>query len=680
MKNTNTRRGEQRSPVEKINNAKVNSLRANVVCPYKQKEVVAQLSKRTADSLYYFHQGTNYKSYDFLGCHFLHNYDDPKCRDVKCEYGKAVFRVWAPRARAVSLVGDFNNWDDKAHRMKRISDGGVWEVEVDYVAQYQKYKFQITTGNGRKLMKSDPYATFNETNGGTASMVFDINGYKWNDSEYMAKRAKKNHYESPMNIYEVNLASWKRKPDGSHYTYRMLADELVDYCVDMGYTHVELMPINEYPFEGSWGYQVTGYFSVTSRFGSPHDFMYFVDKAHQKGLGVIIDWVPAHFPKDANGLVEFDGEPLYEHPQPDRMEHKSWGTRIFDYGRCEVQSFLTSSAMMLLDYFHVDGLRVDAVASMLYLDYDRQDGEWTPNQHGENKNLEAIAFLQKLNIAVFGHFPDTLMIAEESTAWPMVTRPVSMGGLGFNFKWNMGWMNDVLEYVCVDPWFRCDHHNKLTFSMMYAFTENFMLPISHDEVVYGKGSLINKMFGNYDQKFDGLRTFLTYMYTHPGKKLLFMGSELGQFDEWSHNRGVQFNLLFYDKHLKTQEFVRALNHLYKDMPELHETDFDWSGFRWISVADKESNVLAYARKSKSGEEVICVFNFSLAERKGYKIKVAPGLYEEIFTTAKEKFGGWESTNIRMRTKSDAKGESYLNVNLAPQSAVILKKTLNCFKV
>ena len=630
------------------------------------------------ERLYLFHQGTYYKSYEFFGCHFLHNQEYNQ-RDICCEFGKAVFRVWAPRAKAVALIGDFNEWNNTSHVMKKINKSGVWEVQVEFVARYHKYKYEITTTDGRRLLKADPYATFNETNGDTASMVYDINGYVWSDQNYLSVKRAKNVYESPMNIYEVNLLSWKRKHDGSKFTYRELATELVDYCVDMGYTHIEIMPITEYPFEGSWGYQCTGFFSVTSRLGSPHDFMYFVDKAHQKGLGIILDWVPAHFPKDAHGLVEFDGEHLFEPSHWAKMEHKSWGTRVFDYGRTEVQSFLMSSAMMFLDYYHIDGLRVDAVASMLYLDYDRKHGEWVPNVNGDNKNLEAVAFLQKLNMAVFKEYPDVLMIAEESTAWPMVTKPVSMGGLGFNFKWNMGWMNDVTEYIKVDPWFRRDHHNKITFSMMYAFTENFALPISHDEVVHKKGSLINKMWGSYDQKFDGLRTFLSYMYAHPGKKLLFMGSEIGQFDEWDCDAGIQFNLLFYDKHLKTQDFVRDLNKFYLNTPQMYQLDHGWEGFNWISVNDRAANMLAFQRRDKNGGEVVCIFNFSLAERKNYIITVPPGLYEEVFSTARSKYGGREYRNAKMRTKTVG-AKTYLTVNLAPQSAIFLRKTLNTLSI
>ena len=633
-----------------------------------EQKITLSIDKDADKKLYLFHQGTYYKSYEFFGCHFLHNETAKEGEYVpRCEFGRAVFRVWAPRAKAVSLAGDFNNWDNRAHPMKKVNKSGVWEVEVDYVAQYQKYKYEITTADNRKLWKADPYATFGETDGATASMVYDIAGYTWNDEEYRKGKAAQNPYESPMNIYEVNFSSWKRR-SGRHYTYKMLADELVDYCADMGYTHIEIMPITEYPYEGSWGYQCTGYFSVTSRFGSPHDFMYFVDRAHQKGIGIIMDWVPSHFPKDPHGLVEFDGGHLYEYPRWDRMEHKSWGTRCFDFGRTEVQSFLVSSAMMFLDCYHIDGLRVDAVASMLYLDYDRKHGEWIPNEHGENKHLEAVSFIQKLNTAIFKMYPQTLMIAEESTAWPMVTKPVSMGGLGFNFKWNMGWMNDVTEYIKVDPYFRRDHHHKMTFSMMYAFTENFVLPISHDEVVHRKGSLINKMFGNYDQKFEGYRAFLAYMYAHPGKKLLFMGSEFAQFDEWDNNGQLQFDLLFYDKHLAARDFVRELNKFYLQNKEFYEVDFNWEGFRWIVVDDKASNTLAFARRAKNGSEIICVFNFSLANRKDYPLKVPPGLYEEVFATA-------ATDNGKMRTKTTG-DKSVLRINLPPMSGIFLKKTLN----
>ena len=478
-----------------------------------------------------------------------------------------------------------------------------------------------------------------------------------------------------MNIYEVNFSSWKKNGDGSSYSYRKLADELIPYVVDMGYTHIECMPLTEYPYEGSWGYQVTGYFSVTSRFGTPDDFRYFVNKCHENGIGVIIDWVPAHFPKDDHGLIEWDGGYLYENQGWDRLEFKEWGTRRFDYGRPEVQSFLISSATFFIDKFHIDGLRVDAVASMLYLDYDKKPGEWIPNENGDNKNLEAIAFLQKLNSVILTENPSILMIAEESTAWPMVTKPGYIGGLGFNYKWNIGWMNDTLSYVELDPFFRKDNHNKLTFSMFYAFSENFILPISHDEVVYGKKSLLNKMFGEYNQKFDLMRTFLMYMYAHPGKKLTFMGTEFAQFDEWNNSKGIDFMLLDYEKHNKMHVFTKELNHLYKNNSELYEIDYSWEGFRWLTPDDKDNNVVAFERKNKKGETIVCIANFSPVRREHYRVGVDAGKYTEIMSSNSPKFGGngrhygtIESYAVRINGF-----ENSIELTLEPNSAVYFKK-------
>ena len=529
------------------------------------------------EQLYLFHQGTYYRAYEYMGCH----------KETRDGIDGCVFRTWAPNASKISVVGDFNGWNNQVSQMQKISKEGVWEVFVPNAKNHQMYKFEISDSTGYARLKADPYAFMNETNGKTASIVFDIDGYEWHDNDYLEYRSKKDNFSTPMNIYEVNLTSWKKQSDCSYYIYRMLAEELVPYAVDMGYTHIELMPITEYPFDGSWGYQVTGYFSPTSRFGNPHDFMYFIDKCHEAGLSVIIDWVPAHFPKDTFGLIEFDGTCLYENQGWDRKEHKNWGTRRFDYGRCEVQSFLISSAMMLFDKYHVDGIRVDAVASMLYLDYDKKPGEWIPNEYGNNKNLEAVAFLQKLNSAIFKSFPSALMIAEESTAWPLVTKPTSIGGLGFNFKWNMGWMNDTLEYIKTDPFFRKSIHNKLTFSMFYAFSENFVLPVSHDEVVYGKCSLLNKMFGEYYDKFKSMRAYLSYMMAHPGKKLTFMGTEFAQFKEWDYQAGIDFCLLEYDTHKNMHKFVKALNHFYLEHPELFEEDYSWKGFDWLVPDDNK---------------------------------------------------------------------------------------------
>lgn len=623
------------------------------------------MGKENNEQLYLFHQGTYYHAYEYLGAH-------PETRDGVKGY---VFRTWAPTSKAINIVGDFNNWDNTKNPMKKISDGGVWEGFVPNVEEKQKYKFEVVDKTGFARLKADPYAFMNETNGKTASIVYDIDGYKWHDEKYIEHREKKNNYESPMNIYEVNLVSWKKQSDCSYYTYRMLADELVPYIVDMGYTHIELMPITEYPFDGSWGYQVTGYFSPTSRFGDPKDFMYLIDKCHENGISVIMDWVPAHFPKDAHGLIEFDGTYTYENQGWDRMEHKSWGTRRFDYGRKEVQCFLVSSAMLFLEKYHIDGIRVDAVASMLYLDYDKKPGEWIPNEFGNNKNLESVAFLQKLNTAVFREYPNVLMIAEESTAWPMVTKPTNIGGLGFNFKWNIGWMNDTLEYISTDPFFRHSIHNKLTFSMFYAFSENFVLPISHDEVVYGKCSLLNKMFGDYYDKFKSMRAYLAYMMAHPGKKLTFMGTEFAQFKEWDYQAGIDFCLLEFETHKNMHKFVKALNRLYLDNPELYEEDFSWKGFDWLVPDDKNQNVLVFKRMDKSGNELIFAVNFSAVTQDNYSFGVDSEEYVEILNSDSIEYGGSGITNGDVKAeKEDYKGKKYkLTIKIPALSGVFLKK-------
>ncbi|MBQ0099608.1 MAG: 1,4-alpha-glucan branching protein GlgB, partial [Firmicutes bacterium] len=499
---------------------------------------------------YLFHQGTLYRAFDYMGAHFA---------KIKGENG-VVFRTWAPHADSVCVVGDFNSWEEDKNVMSRITDGGIYEALVPNLKVFDNYKF-VVTHNGNKVFKADPYAFHAETPNGTASKIYELDNYKWQDEQFIKNR--KPVYDKPVNIYEVNLASWKKHKDGSYYTYLELADELVNYVYEMGYTHVEFMPVSEYPFDGSWGYQVTGYYAVTSRFGTPDDFKFLVDSFHKKNIAVIVDWVPAHFPKDEFGLYEFDGTPCYENQGWDRMEHKGWGTRIFDLGRNEVQCFLISNAVFLFEKYHIDGLRVDAVASMLYLDYDRKPGEWIPNQNGGNYNLEAIAFLKKLNEVIFGLFPYALMIAEESTAFPLITKPTDVGGLGFNYKWNMGWMNDVLSYMSMNPYFRSGGHEKMTFSMFYAFSENFILPISHDEVVHGKHSLLDKMPGDIDDKFSNLRAFITYMFAHPGKKLNFMGNEYGQFKEWNYEEGLEFFMLRYEKHKKLQTFNKFINNVYE---------------------------------------------------------------------------------------------------------------------
>ena len=580
--------------------------------------------------VYLFHQGNNFEAYRYFGSHLEEQDGQPG----------AVFRVWAPHAKAVSVVGDFNSWVPTSHPMEKVSDG-IWELFIPGIKTYDVYKYCITTPADELVYKADPYAFHAETRPSNGSKVFDISGFDWHDAAWEDAQKKNDVINGPMSIYELHAGSWKMKEDGVPYNYSELADQLVPYIKDMGYTHVELLPITEYPFDGSWGYQVSGYFAPTSRYGTPHDFMAFVDKLHAAGIGVILDWVPAHFPKDAYGLYMFDGGPCYEDPNPRRGEHKEWGTMVFNFGMPEVESFLVSSALFWIEQYHVDGLRVDAVASMLYLDYNRRDGEWEQNVKGGKENLEAITFLQKCNTAILGRHPHKMMIAEESTAWPLVTKPAADGGLGFNFKWNMGWMNDMLRYMSLDPLYRKGDHNALTFSMTYAFSENFILPLSHDEVVHGKCSLIGKMPGNYDDKFNNLRVLYAYQMAHPGKKLNFMGSEFAQFIEWNFKQGLDWLLLGYEKHEKMQHFVRTLNQFYLEHRELWENDSDWGGYEWIEPDDRDNSVIAFRRKDRKGRELVVVCNFCPVLRENYRLGLPKqGWYVPVLNTDDEAFGGY----------------------------------------
>lgn len=581
--------------------------------------------------LYLFHQGTNYKSYELLGSH--------------TQGGSTVFRVWAPSAEAVSLVGGFNGWNPTASPMTKISDG-VWETSVPGLPRFESYKYAITSKNGQTVLKSDPYATHFETRPGTASKLFDLDGFTWTDKNWLRRRAETDVFLSPMNIYELHAGSWRRYPDGQAFSYRKLAQELVPYVKSMGYTHIELMPLSEYPLDMSWGYQPIGYFAPTSRYGTPHDFCAFVDACHSAGVGVILDWVCAHFPKDECGLYRFDGSPCYEYSDPLMAESPDWGTCYFDCGRAEVQSFLISNAGYWLEKYHLDGLRVDAVSSMLYLDYGRKN--WTKNRLGGNINLETVDFFQKLNTYIESAFPGAVMIAEESTSFPKITSGVSDGGLGFSFKWNMGWMHDTLDYMATDPLFRAGHHEKLTFSMTYAHSENHILAISHDEVVHGKKSLLDKMPGGYTEKFANLRLFYAYLAAHPGKKLIFMGCENAPFREWDYSDSLEWFMLDHAAHRSNARFCAALNAFYLSESCLWQLDRGWAGFEWLEPDAKDQNILAFSRFDSEGGSIICTFNFSGGEVLDYPLKNMGRLEgiskaELLFSTDEADHGGFGRT-------------------------------------
>jgi 1,4-alpha-glucan branching enzyme len=624
----------------------------------------AGLPVPSEQDVYLFREGTNASLHRMLGCHFL-------------DSGAGVhFGVWAPNASAVSVIGEWNGWQRDASPLTLREDGsGIWEGTLHGVYHGHAYKYCIRSRDGsRVLEKADPLGYLCELPPATASRVWTL-GYDWHDQDWMSTRGAKNGLAAPMSIYEAHLGSWRRK-NGEFMNYRELAHQLGDYLQDLGFTHVELMPITEHPFYGSWGYQTTGYFAPTARYGSPQDLMYFVDHLHQRGIGVLLDWVPSHFPNDAHGLADFDGTHLYEHADPRQGFHPEWNSAIFNYGRNEVRSFLISSALFWHEHYHIDGIRVDAVASMLYLDYARKDGEWIPNQYGGRENLEAIHFLRTLNEAVYRDHPDVMMIAEESTAWPMVSRPTTMGGLGFGMKWNMGWMHDTLEYFKQDPVHRKYHHGQLTFSLIYAFNENFVLPLSHDEVVYGKGSLIGKMPGDNWQKFANLRALYGYMWGHPGKKLIFMGAEFGQRREWTHEGELEWWVTGLPEHSGVQSWLRALNRVYREEPALHRIDFSFEGFEWIDAGNSEQSVVAFLRKSPEAAPILVVINLTPVPRRNYLLGVpSRGTWREILNSDAQEYGGsgWgnlgsvESVPVNAHGRTDA-----LNLNLPPLATVIFR--------
>jgi 1,4-alpha-glucan branching enzyme len=627
------------------------------------------LSLLTPEDLYLFNEGRYFRSYDKLGAHRM---------EVGAEHG-TCFSVWAPNAREVSVIGSFNEWDERANRLEPRGTSGIWEGFVQEAKKGDLYKFRIRSHqNGYVVDKTDPFGVLHEQSPGSASVNWDLK-YEWSDGEWMQGRKAKNSLSAPMSIYELHLGSWMRVPEENNrsLTYREMAPRLADYVSRMNFTHVEFLPVMEHPFYGSWGYQTTGYFAPTSRYGTPQDFMYLVDYLHQRGIGVILDWVPSHFPSDAHGLAYFDGTHLFEHEDRRKGFQPDWNTYLFNYGRNEVRSFLISSAMFWLDKYHADGLRVDAVASMLYLDYSRNEGEWLANQYGGRENLEAIDFLRQFNQEAYAEQPDTQTFAEESTSWPMVSRPLYLGGLGFGLKWDMGWMHDTLDYFQHDSIHRKYHHDKLTFRMLYGFTENFLLPLSHDEVVYGKGSLIGKMAGDEWQKFANLRLLYGYMYAQPGKKLLFMGGEFGQVREWSHDRSLDWHLLQYPVHRSLQRWVEQLNRIYQQHPALHELDTDPAGFEWIDCNDSENSTISLLRKGKSEQdEIVVVCNFTPVPRMGYRLGVpSGGLWKELLNSDAPEYGGSGMGNLEgvQAVERPVHGRPYsLELTLPPLAVLFLK--------
>jgi 1,4-alpha-glucan branching enzyme len=617
--------------------------------------------------IYLFNAGDHHRIYDKLGAHYA------SVNGI----GGVQFAVWAPGAKSVSVIGNFNTWDRRYHAMRALGSSGIWEIFIPGLPEGELYKFEVKSQSGVYLDKSDPYGFAMELRPNTASVVNFLSGFTWSDEQWMERRKAQGQLGGPLSVYEVHLGSWRRGPNNTWLNYREIAHELAKYVTSLGFTHVEFMPIMEHPFDASWGYQVTGYFAPTSRFGSPQDFMYLVNHLHERGIGVILDWVPAHFPKDIHGLGYFDGTHLYEHADPRKGEHQDWGTFIFNYGRHEVKNFLISNVLFWMEKYHVDGIRIDAVASMLYLDYSRREGEWIPNQYGGRENLEAIEFLKYLNSVVHQYFPGIITVAEESTAWPGVTNGLEHGGLGFDLKWNMGWMHDMLQYFSKDPVHRAHHHNSLTFALLYAFTEKFLLPFSHDEVVHGKAAMLSKMPGDDWQKFANLRLVIGLMYGFPGKKLLFMGTEIGQWSEWNHDYSLDWHLLQWAPHQALQRWMKDLNMFYKDQSPLYQVDFHYSGFEWIDFEDRANSVISFERKDADGRSVIVVYNFTPVPRTPYRIGIRePGVYRELLNSDADMYGGSNMGNggwIRSEPVPAHGRNHSLNLTLPPLAVLFIKK-------